>query len=262
MSKHLGLAALAVVAGSGALIWHYASPSFVADSVEWLRAHQLMGGVLYTVGFTASIVLCLPATLFELIAGYVFGFWGGWAISIVAKTAGSCLAFCLGRYLLHARVLRLLDSGAPLFRALGLLLARSDMKWKIVCLARAAWMPIAIKNYGLSVLPVPFSLFFWSTLLLGTPFGGISCYLGHSATQVSSLLSGHHDSGYLKFGLLAVGAASGLALLCLVGYQTRKYIEELADAERDDRMERASIQGRRKHDYIPISSFDDSHQNP
>ncbi|EQC25703.1 hypothetical protein SDRG_16441 [Saprolegnia diclina VS20] len=259
-SKLAGLAVLVGAAIAVGVLWHSASSSSFNHSVHWLRAHPATGGLLYILLYTCCVVLCLPATLFELVAGYIFGFWGGWVISIVGKTTGSCLSFYIGRYFLHARVLRILESGAPMFRALGLLLSRPDMKWKIVCLARVAWMPIAIKNYGLSVLPVPFPMFFWSTLILGTPFGGISCYLGHSATEVSSLLSGKHESGYFKVILMAVGATSGLTLLCLVGYQTRKYIEELAAAERDGDLE--LMGGQHTHEYAPIRSFDEVESSP
>ncbi|OQS05717.1 ATP-binding Cassette (ABC) superfamily [Thraustotheca clavata] len=246
-TKVIGACALIACALVIGILWHLSSTSYFSDVFQWLQTHPTSGGFIYMVIYAITIVFCLPATVFEMIAGYIFGMWWGWAIAIVGKTTGSCISFVFGRYFFHARVLRLLESGPPIFRALGILLNRPDLKWKIVCLTRIAWMPIAIKNYGLSVLPVSFRMFFWSTLLLGTPFGGVSCYIGHTATHVNSIVSGSHESkSHLQFVLMAVGGGSALTLFCLVGYYTRKYIEQLAEKD----LEMTTT----KHEYIPIRS--------
>ncbi|CAK4212605.1 unnamed protein product [Aphanomyces euteiches] len=108
-------------------------------------------------------------------------------------------------------------------------MSKNELKWKLVILTRIAWMPIAIKNYGLSVLPVSFALFFWPMLLIGAIFTAISVSLGHSATHVTSLLAGDDGSNSpLKIVVMVVGAASAFGLVGIVGYHTRRHLEEMA----------------------------------
>ncbi|KAG9399777.1 hypothetical protein AC1031_011655 [Aphanomyces cochlioides] len=215
--KYAG-AAIAIVSLTTAFaLWRLAATGDLSRIIEWIREHQLAGSFVYVLVFSTCIIACLPATVFELAAGYIFGFGWGWLLATI------------GRYYLQEHVLKMMNRGPPLFRALAQLMSKNELKWKLVILTRIAWMPIAIKNYGLSVLPVSFALFFWPMLLIGAIFTAISVSLGHSATHVTSLLAGDDGSNSpLKIVVMVVGAASAFGLVGIVGYHTRRHLEEMA----------------------------------
>ncbi|KAH9184668.1 hypothetical protein AeNC1_013351 [Aphanomyces euteiches] len=227
--KYAGAAIALVSLTTAFALWRLAATGELSRIIEWIREHQLAGSFVYVLVFSTCIIACLPATVFELAAGYIFGFGWGWLLATIGKTTGSLISFALGRYYLQEHVLKTMNRGPPLFRALAQLMSKNELKWKLVILTRIAWMPIAIKNYGLSVLPVSFALFFWPMLLVGAIFTAISVSLGHSATHVTSLLAGDDGSNSpLKIVVMVVGAASAFGLVGIVGYHTRRHLEEMA----------------------------------
>ncbi|KAF0718941.1 Aste57867_1375 [Aphanomyces stellatus] len=209
-------------------MWHLSANGDLEVALEWVRANKIVGGVVYIIVFASCIVACLPATMFELAAGYLFGFAWGWVLATTGKTLGSVVSFALGRYYLQGWVHKMMSRGPPIFRALAQLISKNELKWKIVILTRIAWMPIAIKNYGLSVLPVSFALFFWPMLIVGAVFTAISVYLGQTITHMSHLVAGDSGGSTLKLIVMIAGGASAFALVGILGYHTRRHLEEMA----------------------------------
>jgi uncharacterized membrane protein YdjX (TVP38/TMEM64 family) len=187
---------------------------------------------LFDVQFTNSECLfspSFPSTAFELLAGYIFGFWLGFLLATVGKLAGSVLSFCIGRFLCRQRVKEYMERGHPIFQAFQSLLRRRQVL--IVFLTRIAFFPIAMKNYGLSVLDVSFGVYFAAALLTGLPFSVVWVYSGNAAQHLTSLLSGDSSKSKTEAIFLVVGAASALLLLAFVGVYTRKHILMLAAEE-------------------------------
>lgn len=170
-----------------------------------------------------------PSTAFELLAGYIFGFWVGLLLATIGKLLGSVLSFLIGRYLCRKRVRAYMERGHPVFKAFQSLLLKRQVL--IVFLTRIAFFPIAIKNYGLSVLEVKFAVYFAAALLTGLPFSVIWVYSGHAAQHLTMLLSSHGTHSSTEIVILVVGAASALSLLFFIGYYTRKHIMALAEEE-------------------------------
>ncbi|ETV66904.1 hypothetical protein, variant 1 [Aphanomyces astaci] len=154
MMKKVAVVAVTVVVTASLGMWRLSSTGDLKHVMHWVQNHPVVGGGAYVVVFAMAVVACLPASVFELAAGYIFGFGWGWVIAASGKTLGSVISFALGRYYLQGWVHKMLRRGPPLFRALAQLTSRNELKWKIVILTRIAWMPIGIKNYGLSILPV------------------------------------------------------------------------------------------------------------
>lgn len=176
-------------------------------------------------------VRSFPSTAFELLAGYIFGFWVGLLLATIGKLLGSVLSFLIGRYLCRKRVRAYMERGHPVFKAFQSLLLKRQVL--IVFLTRIAFFPIAIKNYGLSVLEVKFVVYFAAALLTGLPFSIIWVYSGHAAQHLTMLLSSHGTHSGTEVVILIVGAASALSLLFFIGYYTRKHIMALAKEETD-----------------------------
>ncbi|CEG36628.1 atp-binding cassette superfamily [Plasmopara halstedii] len=202
--------------------------------VQWLQVHEALGAALYVCSFTCFVVLCFPSTVFELLAGYIFGLWLGLLLATTGKLLGSVLSYVIGRYMCRHRVHSYMARGHPALQGFQSLLRKRQIL--IVFLTRVAFFPIAIKNYGLSVLDVRFSVYFAAALLTGLPFSFIWVYSGHAVENVAALLVSPTASRHSTEGiLLLVGAGSALLLLFMVGYYSRKYVLELAKEEQDEK---------------------------
>ncbi|CAK4693094.1 unnamed protein product [Aphanomyces euteiches] len=188
-------------------------------------------------------MFCCPSTVFDLTAGYLFGFGFGSLVAVGGKTLGSVVSFLIGRYFMKDTVRRKLQEGQPMFRAwvrlvtsqiLVLLLERDALQF--VVLVQLASMPIFLKNYGLAILHIPFGLFMWTTIFVGGAKTVLTAYIGHSVTEIAQLFSSKaaatdSKSQLVQEILLIVTVVATLLLAIVGGYKTRKYIDELATKE-------------------------------
>ena len=206
--------------------------------VLWLQTHETLGAVLYVCCFTSFIVLCFPSTAFELLAGYIFGFSLGLILATTGKLVGSVLSFVIGRHVCRRQVHIYMSQGHPALRGFQSLLRKRQIL--VVFLTRVAFFPIAIKNYGLSVLDVTFPVYFAAALLTGLPFSTIWVYSGLAVENVATLLASPSTSGHeTEMIVLVVGAGSALLLVGVVGIYTRKYVLEMAQEEKEEEEEGA-----------------------
>ncbi|KAJ1618459.1 hypothetical protein T492DRAFT_1092304 [Pavlovales sp. CCMP2436] len=203
-------------------------------------------GALYYMGFLVLWTLCcLPTTPLEIAAGYTFSPVLSIGASIVGKTAGSLIAFALGRQF-AARVLARPagaadDGGVTLAgraRALSLQLqsAVTARPVQTITMVRASPMPIAIKNYGLALLPahvLPGRLFAVITLVVNMPYSIAWSLTGSSASSLQEALSGDARTGGAAV-LLKLGAL--LALFGALSVFARKCRAELARCSPTDLM--------------------------
>ncbi|TDH70505.1 hypothetical protein CCR75_000361 [Bremia lactucae] len=232
MRSLLALAVVVVGLTAGVLLFRFVRSDNFDTVVQWLKSHEALGSVLYVCSFTCSVVLCFPSTAFELLAGYVFGLWLGLLLATTGKLLGSVLSYVIGRYLCRQRVHTYMARGHPALQGLQNLLRKRQIL--VVFLTRIALFPIAIKNYGLSVLDVCFPVFFTAALLTGIPFSFIWVYSGHAVENLAALLVQPTTSGQsTEIVLLLLGAGSALLLLLIVGLYSRKYVQDLANEEKD-----------------------------
>ncbi|GLE04892.1 hypothetical protein PINS_up013873 [Pythium insidiosum] len=131
-----------------------------------------------------------------------------------------------------------MERGHPVFKAFQSLLRKRQIL--IVFLTRTAFFPIAMKNYGLSVLDVRFSVYFAAALLTGIPFSVIWVYSGTAAQHLTTLLTEKNNSHQrTEAVMLVVGALSALALLAFIGFYTRQQIMAMAEEEKKQTLEAA-----------------------
>ncbi|ETW02464.1 hypothetical protein H310_05973 [Aphanomyces invadans] len=213
-------------------LWAFAQTQAFRELVRWEQDHQVLGGLIYVLFYAACVVLCCPSTIFDLLAGYIFGFGFGTAVAMGGKTLGSVVAFLLGRYVMHDTIRRKLTEGPPVLRAWALLLERNELQF--VLLLQFAYIPIFLKNYGLAVAGVPFGLFLWTNVVIGGARTWLAVYIGHSTAHITEILTSHAARGDARVAqevLMIVAVVSTLLLFVVGSYRTKQYLDELADRE-------------------------------
>ena len=134
----------------------HAFSSFETHAETWRReqpAAVAIGGIL---SICVWIICLVPSTPIELTVAYLYGLGWGLAIVYTGKVLGCMCSFVLGRTLLHDCCRRQLER-VKLLRAIDRAVNKQPLR--ISLMARGAYIPIALKNYGFAVLSVPVRAF-------------------------------------------------------------------------------------------------------
>ena len=121
-----------------------------ARAQSWKQDAPLLVAVGGVLSVAVWIVCAVPSTPIELCLSYLYGFWVAFACVYTGKVLGCLCSYHLGRTRLRAHCWRRLTA-YPLVQALELAVRREP--WRLCLLARAAYIPMPIKNYGLAVRP-------------------------------------------------------------------------------------------------------------
>src|SRR5260221_13872602 len=95
----LGLAAVAVLLTVGRQVGHLV-PAFVA----WVQDLGPAGPIFFIAGYAVAVVALLPAIVFTLAGGAIFGLVWGTLYVFVAAVIGSIGAFLVSRYVARPMV--------------------------------------------------------------------------------------------------------------------------------------------------------------
>jgi uncharacterized membrane protein YdjX (TVP38/TMEM64 family) len=174
----------------------------------------LEGLMLFCAVAIVASLLFVPAWIFPLVAGAVFGFgWGIVAAAVSAVTA-AVVAFLLARHVLHSLVEKLACRN-PTFKAVDQAVAKEPLK--VVALLRLSpVLPSGMKSYFLGLTCVPLPSYTYATAVGMTPGLLLKVYLG--AMGRSALGKG----GPLKWALLAAGIVATVTLTVIIGRKVRK----------------------------------------
>jgi len=155
----------------------------------------------------------VPVSLFQLLAGAVFGFLWGTVAALLSSLGGAIAAFLVSRYFFRGRV-RKFVRGRKNFKAVDEAVARES--WKIVALIRLS--PIAssgVKSYFFGLTRVDPRTYASASLVGVLPGLLLDVYIGDAGRHA---LTG----GMLQWALLAAGIAATIAASVIVGRITRK----------------------------------------
>jgi uncharacterized membrane protein YdjX (TVP38/TMEM64 family) len=137
----------------------------------WLTAENLAAGlemisavwyapVLFIVAFAVSCVLFLPASVFIVSAGVIWGGWPGSLYALAGAVAGAFLSFIVSRFIGGDILSKLGKSGAQLARAL-----ENAGFSTLLVLRLIPFFPFPVFNYGAGVSGVKLRDFMLSTTL-------------------------------------------------------------------------------------------------
>lgn len=153
---------------------------------EAIARTDLAAGLLIFFAFSVIATLALvPAWIFAIAAGAVFGLGWGLAAAMVSAFASALAAFLLARYVMRDRLERAARENAT-FKAVDAAVAKEG--WKVVALLRMSpVMPSGFKSY----------------------------FLGLTRVRLT-------DYAAANWSLFVLGAAATVALALLVGRRARK----------------------------------------
>lgn len=185
------------------------------DAVERmdLGAGLLAFGAVYVV----ATLLLLPAWVFPLAAGAIFGGLWGLLVTIAATATSATVAFLASRYVLRGHAERLAKRHR-LFKAFDQAVGKEG--WRVVALLRLSpLMSFGMKSYFFGLTRVPLPAYAAGTLAGTLPGIALKVYLGAAGRDAFS------GGGPLQWGMLAAGALATVASAVMVTRVTRRRLQ-------------------------------------
>ena len=208
------------------------------DPAAWIAPEQIegvlaalrspAGALLFVPLYALWVTLLLPGVWASMVAGALYGTWGGSVLVFLGASLGAELVFLLGRYALRGWAQRRLQ-GWPKLQAVEQAVSREGLRLVLLTRLSPAF-PFSLLNlaYGLSAV----SLRDYSLGLIGIlPGTVLFCALGALAGDVArfgEVLSGGTDP--FSWALRAVGVFATVAVVWLV---SRAASKALAAADSD-----------------------------
>jgi uncharacterized membrane protein YdjX (TVP38/TMEM64 family) len=127
--------------------------------VEHLRG-LWYGPVVFILVFAASCVVALPASVFVIAAGFIWGWGFGFAYSLAGGLLGAVASFYVGHFVGDG----LLDRFGRVGRMVRKQVDHAGFR-SLLVLRNIPGIPFAVLNYGAGVAGVRFRDFFGSTLI-------------------------------------------------------------------------------------------------
>ena len=215
---------VAVVLIGGILAIGWLAGQYVQRFAVWVDGLGVWGPVVFVVGYIASVIAFVPASILTLAAGAIFGVALGTVYVLVAATVGAAVSFLVARHLARDAVERRL-AGNTRFAALDRAVGAEGRK--IVFLLRLSPVfPFTLLNYALGLTNVRFGdyLIACAGMIPGTL---LYVYSGKLAGDVAVLASGapvQKGSGYYAF--LTVGLVATVVVTTMVTRLARRALDE------------------------------------
>jgi undecaprenyl-diphosphatase len=173
----------------------------------------LAGLALFGAVNVIATLLFVPAWLFPLVAGAVFGMGWGLVVALGGALASALAAFALARTLLRKRLERAARRNEA-FRGLEGAIRREP--WKIVALVRMSpLLPSGLKSYFLGLTRVKLADYASASAAGMLPGILLKVYVGAAGRGAIT------EGGTLNWSIFAVGVAATVALTLLVGRRVR-----------------------------------------
>lgn len=211
----------------------------VEQSYQWLVQHPWLGALIYCPIYTISAALLMPGTPLELLAGFVFGFWGSFLILFFLKPITYVAIFVI------AQQLGLRDMGIAVsehsrtLKAVGAALSVPAQSWRILLLVLVSCLPMGAKTYGLAMVGsgVQLQTFSACAIVASVPWNLANSFLGSSAKDLIGLLQ-HEEQGdspavrNIRLAMMFGGASSLILCIAALAWYTKRSLDELREAPR------------------------------
>jgi len=216
------LLVLAVIAG--AVVWaglHHQRFTSAALNA-WLVGLGVWAPVAYVMLYAAATPLFVPAALFALAGGALFGPVWGVVLNLSGATIGAAIAFLVARYLAADWVAHK-TSG----RLKRLLTGVEAEGWRFVAFVRLVPLfPFNLTNYALGVTKIRFAAYVITSFICMAPGAVAYTWLGHAGREA---LAG--KTAAIRYGLLALGLLAAVAFLPRLSGRFRSTAIDWIEAE-------------------------------
>jgi uncharacterized membrane protein YdjX (TVP38/TMEM64 family) len=172
----LGLGGIAAVFFGAAHLFPW--PEWMRASQGWFDQHPFLGTGLYFLGFAMGVTFLFPGMLLGAGAGFLFGFWGGWAMASLAPLAAAAVVFLLSRRLAvrwmperwrkdirYRMVDQVLQDKGP---------------WIIALLRLSPVIPFGLANVFYGMTSVRFGGYLLASWVGMLPGAGVAAWIGHT----------------------------------------------------------------------------------
>jgi uncharacterized membrane protein YdjX (TVP38/TMEM64 family) len=182
------------------------------DAVELMN--PLAALLAFSAVYALALLLLLPAWIFPIAAGAIFGLGWGFAAALLAVGASALAGWTLSRHVLR-RWLEPRARASRMFKAIDHAVAHEPRK--VVALLRMTpVVPCGLKSYFLGLTRVRLDHYMLATLAGVLPDLAVKVYLG--AAGRGALAQG----GAANWALFALGIAAFLTLGFIVGHRLRQ----------------------------------------
>jgi uncharacterized membrane protein YdjX (TVP38/TMEM64 family) len=205
------LALIAVVVFVAGLRWIHQT-GLLPQALRWIQELGPWGPVAFLLIYVAAVVFFVPASIFTVGAGFVYGmFWGSVYVLISAYVAAN-LTFLIARHFARDWVTERVKSHVK-FAAIDEAVAREG--WKIVALVRLTPIfPFSLMSYAFGLTRVPLWQYFAAniTMIPGT------CMYVYFGTLARDLTERVATPPWLKWG---IGAVAVIVVLYITRFARR-----------------------------------------
>ena len=185
------------------------------DAIEHMN--RAAGMLLFCVVAVAGSLLFVPAWIFPLVAGAVFGLGWGLVAALVSASLSAIAGFLIARYVLRAWFGRLARRSKT-FKAVDHAVAKDA--WKVVALVRMSpVLPSSLKSYFLGLTRVRLPDYVGASVAGMLPGVLLKVYVGSAGRNALS-----HGSA-LHWAIFAAGIVATIALTVIVGREVRSRLE-------------------------------------
>lgn len=186
------------------------------DRIETLSLGE--GLLLFASVYFAATLLLVPAWIFPIAAGALFGFAWGLAVTVAAAMSSVIAAFLVARHVLRDRVRRF----AARFEAFAACeKAMAADGWKVVALLRLSpVLPFGVKNYLFGVTRVKLGQYAVGTLVGMAPGMLFKVYVGWAGRYALGA-----EGGPMKWALCALGLAATAGGMYLVARRAKMRLQ-------------------------------------
>ncbi len=209
------VAILLVMIGAVAALYftparQYLTKEHISDGVDYMRGLRF-GPAVLILSYALGCIFALPASLFIIAAGVVWGWKFGTLYAMCGGLLGASVSYVIGRFVGEGLLQKFGRTGRMVERHV------ASAGFKTMLIVRLIpGPPFAVWNYGAGVARVKFSDYFFGTLLGTLPAHAIFAY---SADSLYNGTMSHGDA--LK--RLVIVAVLLLAIVILPGLLKKRF---------------------------------------
>jgi len=200
----------------------------VVGVMERLRTvPPVAGAALLSLLQIGAVVLALPATPFNLAAGYLFTVWLGSAVSLTSMYTGAAVAFLVGRFLARSWVEEQIER-RPAFRSIDMALSANGFSIVFLVMLTPLF-PAGLSCYFFGITNVGLARFLLGVALGLAPGTLALTYLGSLMGDLRDAVKDSPGPEAFSQSLVWIGAAvvATLAVLGLLGAATRRTLQQM-----------------------------------